>query len=107
MIILHIASLSMMLVSSYRPPACDFSKFKEVLVLLSEKIQHIADSWSVVITGDFNLPHIDWANCSLNEKDTCSFLNDVEGQGDTKTLRDTTNALLNFVNKNLFLPVLS
>ena len=58
---LHIRALNLVLVNIYRPPKCEPVKFKECLNMLSGIIEGLkAPLPEIVMTGDLNLPHMDW-----------------------------------------------
>ena len=45
----------------YRPPDANHKSFSQLLNVIRHAIDNIADSdYDIFITGDFNLPHIDW-----------------------------------------------
>ena len=50
----------------YRPPDASLSSFSKRLEHLGQAIETLADNdFDLFITGDFNLPHIDWESLKL------------------------------------------
>ena len=56
----------------YRPPSCPPTKFQDMMSWISNQINHIDDSWTKVINGDFNFPEIDWDFVSVSNSDSCA-----------------------------------
>ena len=73
----------------YSPPQAPFNKFDDCLGAIQDFIDDIPGSPELQITGDFNLPFIDWKCKSINP--SC-----------TKTATDTSSglALLEFMSTN-------
>ena len=65
--ILTIDSLNTVVASVYRPPGTQLSSFNKVLTFIQE---YLASSGSpdVYITGDFNLPNIDWETLNISNE---------------------------------------
>ena len=66
-VILTIDSLGTVVASLYRPPGTKLSSFKRVLSWIQEYLGS-SKNQDIYLTGDFNLPNIDW-NTLLISKD--------------------------------------
>ena len=49
----------------YRPPNCSLASFSEALNFIESKIQPLGDSYTYMITGDFNFPNMCWETLSV------------------------------------------
>ena len=65
-VVLHIAKWNLVVVTLYRPPGCTTEKFIEVTEIIRSNIRSIGNPEpTIVITGDFNLPNIEWNRYSI------------------------------------------
>ena len=55
----------------YRPPEASLSSFSKLLDKLGQSIEAYADSdYDLFITGDYNLPHVDWESLEVQSGGT-------------------------------------
>ena len=78
------------LFSVYRPGNTPHSKFNDALEFIQSCIDTKDDSWTIIITGDFNFPNICWET-----------LNVVSGSDTTSACRQCADKLLQFMESNL------
>ena len=73
----------------YQPPNASLSSFKDLLSFLSSCIQRVDDdSYDLMITGDYNLPTIDWDLGSI-------------APGGTLETQESAQSLLSFMSEHL------
>ena len=62
---LYIKALNLVLINIYRPPECEYGKFKNSLDKLSATLASLqAPLPEIMIVGDLNFPNMDWATLS-------------------------------------------
>ena len=62
----YVKALNLLLITIYRPPECDESKFKNSLQMLSGVIRGVGPPMpEVVIVGDLNCPHLNWETLTI------------------------------------------
>ena len=84
----HLKSSKTILAVFYRPQKCSLSDFTEALHFVEEKMSNYDESYSFVITGDFNFPNICWESTTVSHD--CS-----------KVTSDSALHLLKFMEKFL------
>ena len=60
-----IESTKSVVFSVYRPGDTPHEKFQEALEFIQSCIDSVDDSWTIIITGDFNFPNICWDTLSV------------------------------------------
>ena len=65
--LLNIDSLNTVVASVYRPPGTKLSSFKKVLMSIQAYLDD-SGNHDVYITGDFNLPNIDWETLNIGSE---------------------------------------
>ena len=83
------ADSNFILAGVYRPPSAPFDKFDECLCIIQEFIDSVVGTPELHITGDFNLPFIDWSTRSTKP-----------GTNITSSDRSSELALLEFMSSN-------
>ena len=76
------------LVSVYRPQNSSLADFKNTMNFIEEKIKSLGDSYTIIVTGDFNFPNICWESLSVHT-------------GTTTVTADSARCLLHFMEKYL------
>ncbi|KAL5255606.1 hypothetical protein ACHWQZ_G010992 [Mnemiopsis leidyi] len=93
-IMLKIDDLNCLAATIYRPPECPTHSFRRVLdemqAFLDDKQE---ENCEVYVTGDFNLPHLDWSTMTI-----CNTLG--------KTGKESAMMLLDFMSKNFLSQVI-
>ena len=87
--LIYNAVSNFILAGVYRPPSAPFDKFNECLCVIQEFIDSIVGTPELHITGDFNLPFIDWSTRSIKT-----------GTNITSSDRSSGLALLEFMSSN-------
>ena len=54
-------------VTLYRPPSCPFDKFLESIKFIEDYVMNKGDSWYTIVSGDFNLPCLDWDTMHISD----------------------------------------
>ena len=72
----------------YRPPKCSLLDFTNALEFVENKVNTLDDSYTFIITGDFNLPNVCWESLSIQS-------------GYPIALSDSAHYLLRFMEKYL------
>ena len=49
-----------LLITVYRPPNCPHLKFRAAINFIQSALTSLSDSWTILISGDLNLPNINW-----------------------------------------------
>ena len=80
--------LSTVIIVIYRPPECPTSYFTDALKFMEEKMASFDESYTYMITGDFNLPDVCWEYCTVNS-------------GGTNISKDAALSLFNVLEKHL------
>ena len=65
-VIVPLPKTKMCMVSLYRPPNCPVNRFLEALQFLEAYTKSKGDSWYTTLTGDFNLPCINWKSLNVS-----------------------------------------
>ena len=83
------SSAKLLVAVIYRPPDASLSSFSNLLEQLGRAIEELADStYDLFITGDFNLPNVDWESLEVLV-------------GGTSELNLSAQLLLNFMSTHL------
>ena len=83
------SSAKLLVAVIYRPPDASLSSFSKLLEQLGHAIEELADStYDLFITGDFNLPNVDWESLEVLV-------------GGTSELNLSAQLLLNFMSTHL------
>ena len=61
-----------LLFTIYRPPNCPPTKFQDMMSWICTQVEHVDDSWTKIINGDFNFPDIDWNLFSVSNSESCA-----------------------------------
>ena len=94
-VIVKIDDLNCLVAAVYRPPDCPTTSFRKALDNLQAFIDDIGDeTHDIYITGDFNLPNLDWDTITV---DTSL----------GKTGREAAESLLEFMSRNFLSQVIS
>ena len=75
------------LILVYRPPSTNSNENNSFINYLNQKIE---DKKNVYIFGDFNYPHINWANCSSSVTMETDFLNFCTGNALSQFVTEPT-----------------
>ena len=83
------SSVELLVAVIYRPPDASLSSFSKLLEQLGRAIEELANStYDLFITGDFNLPNVDWESLEVLV-------------GGTSELNLSAQLLLNFMSTHL------
>ena len=63
---IEISCIKILYVSVYRPPTAELNDFIQVLSIIKSEIEKHQTMPNIVVTGDLNLPIINWSNLTIN-----------------------------------------
>ena len=63
----HLKNLNLLVITIYRPPNTTLENFNQAITRLTEILKNPPNqSVEIMITGDFNFPHVNWSNMTIN-----------------------------------------